>query len=251
MRATTIMRLCVWSGVVAMVVLLIGQGVVARFVPPPSPANSLHETVALYQQHHERISAGLIIAAVGASLLGPWCAGIAVVMRQIEGRHSPLTYLQLLFGGILVFEFLVPIMMWQAAAFRPASSPQITYRLHDLASLTYDGLPMTAALQCVALGLVILSDPTERYLPRWLGWLSFWTAFNFLPGMLNPLAHQGPLAWNGAFAWWLGLSVFGVWIGALTYMLHTRALPALEADGDTPTAAPAADRRPLVAGGAA
>lgn len=246
MRPATALRWCAWSGPAGMLLLLFGQAGIARFVPPPAPSHTAATIAAIYHDHNDGIRAGLIIAVVGATLLGPWCAGIAVVMHRIEGRLAPMTALQLIFGGILVFEFLVPLMMWQAAAFRPDGSPEITARLHDLGSLTYDGLPTTAVLQCVAFAVVILSPRNRdlRLLPRWLGWLSLWAAMNFLPGLLNPLAHSGPLAWNGAFSWWLGLTVFGVWILAVTRALLIHAIPALEREQDAEDAGP----RPLQAG---
>lgn len=228
---TTTLRWMVWCGMAALVILLVGQWAIARFVPPPSPHNTLAQTVGIYVDHRDRIRIGLIVATIGATLLGPWCVALAIVMRRIEGALAPLSWLQLAFGALLVFEFLVPIMMWQAAAFRPLESPVITYRLHDLASITYDGLPTTGAIQAIILGVAIIRDRREvPILPRWLAYLSFWAGLGFLPGLLNPLAQHGALAWNGVLAWWLGLGIFGVWLIAVTHQLLTRALPAIDRD---------------------
>jgi hypothetical protein len=219
-------RLMAWGGVVAMVVLLLGQWVIAGFVPPPSPHNSIAKTVAIYQEDRDRIRIGLIVALFGVTLLAPWSVVISTQMRRIEGSPYPLALLQLVLGVMLVLEFLFPVMMWQAAAYRPTLNPEITYRLHDLGSLTFDGLPMTAALQATSLGVAILRDrQTDPLMPRWLGYLSLWAAIGFLPGALNPLVQSGPLAWNGVLAWWLGLSIFGVWIAAVTWVLLRDALP--------------------------
>jgi hypothetical protein len=223
-----------WSGIVGIVILLIGQWAVAHFVPPPSPSNSIHQTVAIYTQHHERIQVGLVIAIFGAVLLGPWTVAIATQMRRVEGGLAPLSRLQLMFGCALVLEFLIPVMMWQAAAFRPTLDPVLTYRLHDLGSITYIGLPVTASLQAVALGAAILQgDRARPAFPRWLAYLSFAAAVAYLPGAVGPAVHSGPFAWNGFLSWWLGLAAFGIWIAAVTWALLARAIPqeqALEQD---------------------
>jgi hypothetical protein len=226
---TATLRWMLWSGVGFLIILLIGQWVIADFVPPPSPHNTMRQTVRIYVAHRDRIRIGLIVAVIGATLAGPWSIGVAVVMRRIEGEIAPLSWLQVAFGALLVFEFLVPIMMWQAAAFRPLDHPEITYRLNDLASITYVGLPTTGALQAVALGVVILRDRRAvPILPRWLAYLSFWAALGFLPGMLNPLARTGPFAWNGVLAWWLGLVIFGIWITGVIYAMLYQAVPRIE-----------------------
>lgn len=232
---TTTLRWCALSGFAFVAILLVGQWAIAGFVPPPAPSNSIDKTVGIYVEHRDRIRIGLIVAVIGVTFAGPWTVAIAMVMRRIEGELSPLAWLQLMFGAILVLEFLVPIMMWQAAAFRPDADPELTYRLHDLASITYDGLPTTAALQATALGIVILRDRRPvPILPRWLAYLSFWAAIGFLPGLLNPLAHSGPIAWNGVLSWWLGLSIFGVWIVALTTAMLRDAIPAIAREGAGP-----------------
>lgn len=207
-----------WSGVAGIVVILLGQGVIAHFVPPPGPEDSRAQIVSLYVEHHDRIRIGLVVAIFGAALLGPWVTAIAIQMKRVEGAFAPLAWLQLMLGACLILEFLIPVMMWQAAAFRPGEDPEITYRLHDLASITYDGLPVTAALQTFALGLLILQNE-QRIFPRWLAYLSFWAGIGFLGGALNPLAKHGPFAWDGIIAWWLGLGIFGVWIGGVTWSL--------------------------------
>jgi hypothetical protein len=235
----TVLRWFAWSGVAALVILLIGQWGIADFVPPPSPHNTLAQTIHVYVAHRERIRIGLIVATIGVTFLGPWCVALTVIVRRMEGPLAPLSWLQIMFGALLVFEFLVPFMMWQAAAFRPTDHPEITYRLHDLASITYDGLPTTAAFQAIALGVAILRDRHETpLLPRWLAYLSFWAAIGFMPGILNPLVHAGPFAWNGLIAWWLGLVIFGVWMGALTIEMLRSAIPALarEVNGEVAAA---------------
>jgi hypothetical protein len=219
-------RLMAYSGIASLIILLLGMWVIAGFVPPPGPNKSLEQIVALYTEHGVRIRFGLIVACAGVTLLGPWTVVIAIQMRRVEGQFAPLALLQAILGAVLIIEFYVPSVMWMAAAFRPELDPAFTYRLHDLASITFVSLPWSAALQAILLAMVILQDNhDERVFPRWLAYLSAWAAVSFLPGAFNCLAKTGIIAWNGVLAWWLGLSAFGIWIVAVSFCLLRYALP--------------------------
>ncbi|TAM68125.1 hypothetical protein [Mycobacterium sp.] len=213
-------------GFISMIILLIGLWVIAGFVPPPSPNNTMEQTVAIYAQKQDRIRVGLIISLYGATLLMPWAVVISEQMRRIEGPSAPLSRLQLALGVMLVMEFLVATIFWLGAAFRPLQFPEITWRLHDLGGIMYVGLPVTTMLEATALGIVILMDKREKpVFPRWLAYLSFWAAASFTFGSLNYLTHTGPLAYNGLLAWWLGLTAFTLWIAAVSFCLLRNAIP--------------------------
>jgi hypothetical protein len=223
-------RLMAYCGVASLVVLLVGMWVIAGFVPPPGPNQTLEQIVAVYTDHGVRIRFGLIVACAGVTLLGPWTAAIAIQMRRIEGEFAPLALTQTMLGAVLIIEFYVPTVMWMVAAFRPEADPGFTYHLHDLASITFVALPWSAALQAVLLAIAILQDKHDQpVFPRWLGYLSVWAAISFLPGAFNCLAKTGVIAWNGVLAWWLGLTAFGIWILAVSFCLLRYAIPHQEA----------------------
>jgi hypothetical protein len=114
-------------------------------------------------------------------------------------------------------------MIWQAAAFRPGETPDITYRLNDLGWLMFVGVVSTGVLEAAVIGLAILADTREEpILPRWLGYLNLWCALLFVPGGLCVFAKTGPLAWNGLLAWWVLLVAFAVWVLATSWCLLTR-----------------------------
>jgi hypothetical protein len=215
-----------------MLIILIGLWVIAGFVPPPSPNNSMMQTVRIYAENTTSIRVGLIISLFGATLLMPWAVAISEQMKRIEGvRHHPLSTLQMALGVMLVLEFLFATIFWLAAAFRPLQHPEITWRLHDIGGIMYVGLPMTTMLEAVALGIAILQDKRERpVFPRWLAYLSFWASASFVFGSLNYLTHAGPLAYDGVLAWWLGLIVFSLWIAAVTVSLLRDAIPGQVAE---------------------
>ncbi|MFZ0714731.1 hypothetical protein [Mycobacterium sp.] len=224
-------RWMAWGGIVSMVILLIGMWVMAGFVPPPGPNKSMQEIVQIYVDRNTRIKFGIIVAGAGVTLLAPWSAALSIQMRRIEGELAPLALSQALLGVMLLVEFYIPCIMWEAAAFRPKIDPGFTYRIHDLASIMFIALPWTGMLQAILLGVAILQDRRETpVFPRWVAYLSFWSALCFLPGGLNCLAKTGVLAWNGLLAWWLGLAIFGGWIFAISVCLVKYAIPHQEAE---------------------
>ena len=81
-------------------------------------------------------------------------------------------------------------------------------------------------LYTVGLGLALLLtiasfvDRTEPgTFPRWFGYLNAWYALLALPGGAVMIFNDGPLAWNGVFAFWIPLVAFSVWMIAVTVVL--------------------------------
>jgi hypothetical protein len=201
------------------VVMLVGFSI-AGFNPPPSPHDSALQIAHIFRDHTTRIRLGLVLTMFGSALLGPFVAVITVQMQRIEGRHAPLAYTQLALGALLALEFIVPVVVLEAAAFRPGLAPGTLRTLDDLGWLLFVGAPSTAVLEVVAIGVAILQDDRSRPLfPRWGGWASIVAAALFAPGGVIVFAKQGAFGWNGALTWWLGLTAFGVWIVAMTVLL--------------------------------
>lgn len=205
---------------VAMIVVMIVGFQIAGFLPPPSPHRSAAQIAAIFREHTTRIRLGLVLTMFGAALLGPFTAVITVQMRRIEGPHSTLAYTELALGALLALEFVIPVMVLEAAAFRP-DLPAATIRtLDDIGWLLFVGAPSTAIVQVIALGVAILQDRRDRpVFPRWGGYLSIAAAALFAPGGLVVFFKHGPFGWNGVLAWWLGLVAFGIWLVAITVLL--------------------------------
>lgn len=212
-------RLCTWSGAVMIALMLTGL-LVAGFLPLPRPSMSAVEVAALISDHTVRIQLGLIIVAAGAVFLGPFITEITVQMRRIEGPQSPLAWLQLGLGTLFVFEFILPCFVGLAATYRPQRSPEITQALFDLCWLMFVGVVSTAVLQCLAIAVVVLGDKRRQPLfPRWVGWFNVWCGLTFGLGGVIVFFKSGPLAWNGVLAFWIPLSIFGVWFGVMIWAL--------------------------------
>jgi hypothetical protein len=238
-------RLMAWSGPVLMVVFLTGFGPVAGFLPPPSPHDSVRQILHFYETDTTSIRLGLWITMLAAALCAPWTVAITVQLKRIEGRTPPLSYLQLILGGLFVLEFIFPLMIWQAAAFRPGASPVITQRLNDLGWLMFVGVVSTAVLQAITIGAAILKDKREQPIfPRWSAYLNFWCAFLFMPGGLVVFFKHGPFGWNGLIAWWLLLTAFGVWVLTMSVLLLREAIPHQEREQSVLQASSASGRPP-------
>lgn len=216
---TRIQLLCAWSGV-GLAVLFCAGFAIAGFIPPPSPNLSAQEITEIYRDDNHRIRGGLLLTTFATPLIGLWTAVISVQMRRIEGRHSALSYAQIILGTCLLLEFLFPILVWQAAAYRTERSAELIGTLNDLGWLQFMASGTTVLLQAAVIGLIILRDErAEPLIPRWCGFFSLWAVLLFCPACLVVLVQDGPLAWDGIFSWWLAVSSYLVWMVVLTWAL--------------------------------
>jgi hypothetical protein len=222
---TGTLKWCAWSGPVLIVAFLVGFWAVAGFVPPPSPSDTATQIADFYRNNTTSIRVGLWMTMLAASLVAPWTVAITTQLRRIEGRNSPLAQVQLVLGALLVLEFIIPLMVWQAAAFRPDGDPEITQRLNDLGWLMFVGVVSTGVLQAIVIGVAILRDARDApVFPRWVGYFNMWVALLFMPGGLCVFFKNGPFAWTGVFAWWLLLAAFTLWILVMSWVVLAYAV---------------------------
>ena len=236
-------RLCAWSGVVFVTLFFIGFGGLAGFVPPPSPNENAAQIAQLFTDHAFRIRAGLVLTSLSSALLLPFFAVISVQLKRIEGAASPLAYLQMTAGALACLEFIFPVMIWQAAAFRPDRSPDAIQLLNDLGWLPFLGIVSTAIVQGIAIGIAILRDTrTTPIFPRWSGYFNIWAISLLAPGGFIVFFKTGPLAWNGLLAWWLVLAAYFSWIVINTILL-LRAINQQSQEDNRPVTADQPERR--------
>jgi hypothetical protein len=209
-------KACVWCGVGFVVLFLAGFWVIGNFVPPPSPSWDAERLAGFYLANSTRIRIGMIISAFAAILIVPWAAAINVQLKRIEGPQAVWGPSQLIGAGMstLVFEYI--LFFWVAATFRADRPAEIVQTMNDMGWIPFVGIPGTAMLQAIAIGVAILSDgrPDHRaapILPRWAGYANLWCALLFVPGAVNVFFKSGPLAWNGIISWYMVLVVFCVW----------------------------------------
>jgi hypothetical protein len=228
---TEVQRAFAWTGVVMLVGFLIGFWPIAGYVPPSRPLDSVENIVAFYDGHTFRIRLGLWITMFAAAFCTTFFVAVSNQIRRIEGTHSPIAHAQMIFGGLFTLEFIFPLVIWQAAAYRPTLDPTMTYRLHDLGWLMFLGIVTTGILQALITGWAILRDRREHPIfPRWIGYVCLWCTLTFVSGGLIFFFKSGPFAWNGILAWWVLLVGFATWIVVLAFGLLRYAIPDQEGE---------------------
>lgn len=213
-------RICIWSGPVFIAIWLIGYWGFAGLVPPPSPDDDAAEIAQLFKDDTNSIRFGLLLTMLASTLICPFSAAIGAQLKAVEGRPSPMVYTQMVLGGLLVLLFVLPMMILEACAFRPGRDPNDILLLSDLAWLMFIGAYFTFFFQLLAIGIIVLQDRSAApTFPRWVAYFHFWVASLSLPGSCLYFVKDGPLAWNGAFAWWIPASIFIVWMVTMTCLM--------------------------------
>jgi hypothetical protein len=232
----------VWCGPILGLLFFVGFGLIARFIPPPNPANSAAAVAAKYRAHQNSIRLGLEIAMWSGALCAVWVSGMTIQLRRVEGRFSPLTLAQYGLGILLPLEFIIPFYFFMTAAYRSDRNPGEIQTLNDLGWLPFDGLIYTVVAEAIIMGIVILKDPREQPIfPRWTGYMCLWGAIGMTPASFDVFFKNGPLAWNGAIAWWVLVVAFFAWLGSVTYgTLHAIS----QQERDAAAGEPSPERHP-------
>jgi hypothetical protein len=104
-------------------------------------------------------------------------------------------------------------MFWATAAYRADEiAPDITRAFSDFGWFGFVYQFPAFTLFWVILGIAILQDRSAPpVFPRWLGWLTTSVGLSFAFGGLMGLAKTGPIARNGALAYWFVLIIFCLW----------------------------------------
>jgi len=217
----TAQRLCVWCGPVMVATWVAAFVFLCRFIPPPAPSDTPDEIVARFSDNTNLIRLGLVVSLFACALLVPFCAAIAAQMRRIEGGRSVLAETQLVSGGLLCVEFLLPFAIWQTALYRiEQRDPQTIQMLNDMAWLMFLGIISSACVQVAALGIGILLDKGAKpVFPRWAGYFNIWVSLIWMPAAVIVFFKQGLFAWNGLLAWWIPLSLFAIWFVVMVVLL--------------------------------
>lgn len=206
-----VQKVCLWCGLIAIVVFGIGLWPIAGLIPPPSPDDSPREIQAFYADNPDAIRIGLLVVMVAGGLTGPWVAMISQQMRRMTGPDSPLANLQLGVGMLGIMVFILPAMIMQAVAFRPTRDPDLLVLANDMAWLPFVGIFVLVFIQNIAIAAAIFQDREERVLPRWLAYFNIWIALLYVPAGFVFFFKDGPFAWNGLITFYLPAVAFGMW----------------------------------------
>jgi len=215
-------RMLIWLALGMASVYFFSLIFLMQIFPPPAPSLSAAQVARLYAHSNMRFRVGVAVAIISGGFYLPWTMAIAVQMDRIEKRTSIWTMMQALTSAAGTWIFALPPLLWGAAAFNAHRSPEITTLMHELAFIVFYCASSFFPFQLVAVGVVSLSknnsDPHTAF-PRWLGWLSIWTALIASEGFVGVMFNSGPFSWNGVFVFYLPVAVFTVWMIAMAVMM--------------------------------
>jgi hypothetical protein len=226
-----------WAGPV-MLIAWLAAFVFAGFIPPPHPGASATVIAHKFIVHTFRIRLGMIVTLFAVALLVPFSAVISTQMRRIEGPHSVLAGTQICQGALLSMEFIVPLMVWLTAAYRPrAISPSMLRMLDDMGWIMFVAVISSVCCQIGVIAFAIFLDRRERPIfPRWAGYFNAWVAILLAPAGIIVFFHRGPFSWDGLVSFFIPLTVYTVWVLTMTVLLH-RAIETQAAERAEPGAA--------------
>jgi hypothetical protein len=222
--------LCVWSGILSIVLFFVGFWPLAGFLPPIPPSWDAEHVAAFYRSGSLGVRFGSILMLFSGSLLVPFYAVVSVQLKRIEGTFAPMSYTQMLSGLFALVPFILSTVLWCVAAFRPDRSDAEILMLSDLAWISILMVAPPAIVQFFAIGIAILTDRNVRpVLPRWLAFFTVWCAILGIPSIIIVFFKTGPFAWNGLFGFYLPATLFGVWTIVMALELF-KAIKRQESD---------------------
>lgn len=210
---------------------LLGFAVFAGFWPPPGEDWSASEIHAYFVEHQTGLTLGMVMMAFAGPFYVTWSVAISRVIGRIEGPMGPLAGIQVIGGLLTGLVTFTPATIWITAAFRVEDrSPEMVQTLYDFGWMFFDTTFVCSALQSVALGVAILRDRrTPSLYPRWFAYLSFFTAFCYVPLTVMPFVETGLFAWHGGISFWVVFVEFFVFTALGTWFTW-QALGRLEAE---------------------
>jgi hypothetical protein len=222
---TSLNMLGVWSAIVYILMILLGWGLVAGFVPPLKPSASAAEAAAVFTEHTTRIRIGMVIVMFSALAFIPFGAVLTRYVRKVEGGAGVLTFTVLLGGvGNMVLSFL-PGMIWLIAAYRPQRDPELISLANDAGWLFFvGGVSMIMALPLGLAGASFYDRSPHPVFPRWFGYLNVWIFVVIVPDQLLFFFHSGPFAYNGVFGLWIPVTAFALFFLAAFVVLRRAVL---------------------------
>jgi hypothetical protein len=214
-------RIAAWSGVVMLALFFVTFLLIGGLVPPVSPTSSAHDVAQFFVDNKLRVRLGIALTLLAGVVALPFLAEICLRVRRVEGKWGVLSVTQIFAGVIFVPGFLFPLMVLGAAAFRPEQrSPEITQALDDVFWLMFVGIVGSLIVQALVLTVAAFIDRTDPpTFPRWFGYFNIWYAVLATPGGAVMIFNDGPLAWNGVFAFWIPLAAFSAWMIATTVVM--------------------------------
>jgi len=222
-RRARAQRALTWTGP-AMFALWVGGWIaIARWIPPNDPDWTAQRVLEEFTARPDAIKIGMVIAMFASAPLVPFCAVISTQIRRIEGGGGPLASTQITSAAVLSAEFIIPMLIWMALAYRaddPASA-DVVRTLNDVGWIMFVVNIATVEVQLLSIAMAVFIDDGERpVLPRWVGYLNVWVAVGLLPAAFVLFFQHGAMAWNGLIGFFVPLTTFGIWVACMFFVLR-------------------------------
>ncbi|GAA0607520.1 hypothetical protein GCM10009547_06810 [Sporichthya brevicatena] len=210
-----------WSGIACTVLFAIGFLGCARWLPFPSPDDSAEQIAADIAGNQTAIRVGVIFMILGFGLFATFVVGVALELRDTDGAHPALTWVQLVCGGGCAAILALSPMFFGIMAFRAGDiPPYVTQSLYDIAWFCFVMPYPIFDLLLIAQGWAILRDRRSTpVFPRWAGYLCFATSAALVPTGFIIFFKTGPFAWNGIIGLGIPMIYFFAWIMTLSFYL--------------------------------
>jgi hypothetical protein len=217
---------------IGLVLLVIGFWPLARYIPPPSAADTSAQIARFYQHDTTAIRLGLLIVFISFMTYEPLVAVISRLMLR-RYRDNALAWLQLGAGTGSWLFLLVPTMILSAAAFRPDRSPAVTQAMHDIGWFFFFMGFVPFVVQSIAITVFVFEDtahPGDRgpLFPRWVAYFGIAFEVLFALGGLCTFYKTGPFALQGLLTFWVPLGMYGAEILVLTWVCHKAIVSEVE-----------------------
>ncbi|RJF89407.1 hypothetical protein D3874_22535 [Oleomonas cavernae] len=210
----TVAKAFVLSGVALVASLVLTQGWLMGFIPPPSPSLSAEELAQIFIDRKVGIRIGTLIQCVCYTFWSTWAISIVFFMRRMERGVPLLTYASIAnIGGGYVFFLLMPIT-WAALAFRPeAMDPKFLQIMNDWVWFIFILSWPPFAVFMIFIAVAIFRDHNvPTVFPRWVAFFNLWCAVLIVPAGLIEFFKTGPFAYDGLISFWFVFIVFFGWI---------------------------------------
>lgn len=205
-------RLCVYSGALYILLMMIGLVPLAGFFPSQPPSYDAAQISDLYRREHVGIRIGMVLVLLASMFYVPWTAILAKTLARIEGSPGVLCFCQIIAGTTNVLLTAYPAGWWLIASFRLDRPEEIVLLLNDIGWLQFLGV--IAPFYFVVVTLIVgslLDRHGDPLIPRWVGYFNLWFLITLFPLNVIFFFKSGPFAWNGLFGFYLPFVVFWCW----------------------------------------
>lgn len=217
---TGLIRAMSLTGVALVICLVVTQGFLMGFIPPPSPALSAQELADIFIERKMNIRIGSLLQCVCYTFYLTWGMSIVLLMRRMERGVPALSYLSIAnTGGGYVFFLLMPIT-WAMLAFRPETmDPNFLQIMNDWVWFVFILSWPPFDFFMITIAIAIFRDHNNpRIFPRWVAFFNLWCGMAIWPAALIEFFKEGAFAYDGLISFWFIYIVFFGWIVVMSVM---------------------------------